>query len=78
LRPPSRPHKTFPDTRQHGASHPLRVNALSRDRHGRSALWFARTRRGGGAILHHRHIRTVLIREWSPKMAGIAATIWAS
>jgi hypothetical protein len=48
------------------------------DRHNRSAQWFARTRRGGGAILHHRHIRPVLIREWSPKMDGIAATIWAS
>jgi hypothetical protein len=33
---------------------------------------------GGGAILHHRHIRPVLIREWSPKMDGIAGTIWAS
>jgi hypothetical protein len=29
-------------------------------------------------ILHHRHIRPVLIREWSPKMDGIAGTIWAS
>jgi hypothetical protein len=32
----------------------------------------------GGAILHHRHIRAALIREWSPKMDGIAASIWAS
>jgi hypothetical protein len=76
--PPSRPHKTFPDTRQHGANHPPKVSAHSRDRHSRSALWFARTRRGGGAILHHRHIRPVLVRDWSPKMDGIAATIWAS
>src|SRR6478609_5586500 len=52
--------------------------AKTRDRHNRSAQWFARTRRGGGAILHHRHIRPVLIREWSPKMDGIAGTIWAS
>jgi len=43
-----------------------------------AAQWFARTRRGGGAILHHRHTRPVLIREWSPKMDGIAGTIWAS
>jgi hypothetical protein len=28
--------------------------------------------------LHHRHTRPVLIREWSPKMDGIAGTIWAS
>jgi hypothetical protein len=43
-----------------------------------SALWFDHTRRSGGAILHHRHIRSVVIREWSPKMDGIAGSIWAS
>ena len=77
-RPPSRPDRTFPDSLHHGAIHPSKVSANSRDRHNRSAQWFARTRRGGGAILHHRHIRPVLIREWSPKMDGIAGTIWAS
>jgi hypothetical protein len=77
-RPPSRPDRTFPDSLHHGAIHPPKVSANSRDRHRRSAQWFARTRRGGGAILHHRHIRPVLIREWSPKMDGIAGTIWAS
>jgi hypothetical protein len=77
-RPPSRPDRTFPDSLHHGASQPPKVSANSRDRHNRSAQWFARTRRGGGAILHHRHIRPVLIREWSPKMDGIAGTIWAS
>jgi hypothetical protein len=29
-------------------------------------------------LLHHGHIRPVVIRDWSPKMDGIAATIWAS
>jgi hypothetical protein len=77
-RPPSLPDTTFPDTRHHGAIHPPKVGAQSRDRHSRSAFWFAHTRRGGGAILHHRHIRSVLIRDWSPKMDGIAGTIWAS
>jgi hypothetical protein len=28
--------------------------------------------------LHHGHIRSVLIRDWSRPMDGIAATIWAS
>ena len=28
-------------------------------------------------ILHHGHIRPVLIRDWSRSMDGIAATIWA-
>jgi hypothetical protein len=77
-RPPSRPDRTFPDTRQHGAIHHSKITENSRDRHSRSAEWFARTRRGSGASLHHRHIRPVLIREWSPKMDGIAGTIWVS
>ena len=33
---------------------------------------------GGNVIVHHRHIQPVLIRDWSPKMDGITATIWAS
>ena len=41
-------------------------------------LWFQLHRRGGRVILHHGHIRPVLIRDWSPEMDGIAATIWAS
>lgn len=32
----------------------------------------------GNVILHHRHIRDVLIRNWSPPMDAITATIWAS
>jgi hypothetical protein len=34
--------------------------------------------RGGRVILHHGHIRPVLIRDWSSKMDGITSTIWAS
>ena len=78
-RPPSHSDTTFPDTRRHGAIHRPRISAHSHERQFRSAYSFAGTRRGGGNILHHRHLRSVLIREWwSPKMDGIAATIWAS
>jgi hypothetical protein len=77
-RPPSRPEQTFPDTRQHGAIRPTRASTRSRDRNDRSAAWFGLNRRGGSVILHHRHIRRVLIREWSPTMDGITATIFAS
>jgi hypothetical protein len=77
-RAPSRPDTTFPDTRRHGALHPPKIPAHSRERQFRSAYRFAGNRRGGAAILHHRHIRSILNREWSPKMDGIAATIWAS
>ena len=50
----------------------------SLQRHERSTLWFRLYRRGGRVILHHGHIRPVLIRDWSRSMDGIAATIWAS
>jgi hypothetical protein len=43
-----------------------------------SATWFGIHRRGGSTILHHRHIRAVLIRDWSQPMDGIGAAIWAS
>ncbi len=77
-RPPSRPDRTFPDTRDHGATRRPKTGPQSRDRHDRSALWFSRKRRSGSILLHHRHIRPVLVREWSREMDGIAATIWAS
>jgi hypothetical protein len=75
--PPSRPARTFPETREFGAIRPA-ANTASRDRHDRSAIWFTLHPRGGNVILHHRHIRPVLIRDWSPKMDGITAQIWAS
>lgn len=43
-----------------------------------SAAWFGINRRAGNVILHHRHIRPVLIRDWSPRLDGINAAIWAS
>jgi hypothetical protein len=38
--------------------------------------WFELYRRGGRVILHHGHIRPVLIRDWSTQIDGIAATFW--
>jgi len=78
--PRSRPHTTFPQTRRYGHG-PARAATTSRQslqRHERSTLWFRLYRRGGRVILHHGHIRPVLIRDWSRKMDGIDATIWAS
>ena len=76
--PPSRPHTLFPQTREHGATRPPKTSPLSLERQQRSALWFSVNRCGGNVILHHRHLRPVLIRDWSRPMDGIAATIWAS
>jgi hypothetical protein len=76
--PPSQPATTYPQTRDHGALRPDSVTQQSLQRQERSAVFFARNRRGGNVILHHRHIRAVLVRDWSPQMDGITATIWAS
>jgi hypothetical protein len=75
---PSRPKTSFPDSRDYGSGRPARTSAHSLDRTRRGALWFAVNRRGGNVILHHRHIRPVLVRDWSRPMDGITATIWAS
>jgi hypothetical protein len=77
-RPPSRPKATFPHSSEHGAISPTAINRSSLQRHHKSALWFSRNRRGGGIILHHRHVWPVLVRDWSTPMDGIQATIWAS
>ncbi|MGH3179498.1 MAG: hypothetical protein ACRDPF_37185 [Streptosporangiaceae bacterium] len=79
-RPPSLPHAILPQTRGYRSS-PARPATTSRQtlqRHLRSTAWFQLYRRGGRVILHHGHIRPVLIRAWSPQMDGITATIWAS
>jgi hypothetical protein len=41
-------------------------------------VWFQLHRRGARVVLHHGHIRSVLIRDWSAKTDGIVGTIWAS
>jgi len=69
---------TYPQTRDYGAPEPATISQQSRRRQERSALFFRVNRRGGNVILRHRHIQPVLIRDWSPRMDGITATIWAS
>jgi hypothetical protein len=77
-RPPSRPPTTYPDTRGYRAARPAAPDSRGLDRQHRSSQWFAVNRRGGSIVLHHRHIRPVLSRDWSRPMDGITATIWAS
>lgn len=76
--PPSRPEKTFPQTRNYGATRVAGPNTAGEERTLRGAAWFGTNRRGGSTILHHRHIGAVLKREWAPEMDGIAATIAAA
>ena len=80
-RPPRRPHTTFPQTRGYGyGPRPPGPRPAGRASSGTNAapLWFQLYRRGGRVILHHGHIRPVLVHDWSPEMDGITATIWAS
>ena len=77
-RPPSKPHKLFP-------AHPrIRLNPASHDQlteqrpAGPQCVLVQHQPARRQVLLHHRHIRPVLIRDWSRPMDGIAATIWAS
>jgi hypothetical protein len=65
-------------TQEYGSTRPSKTRTQSRERQDRSAFWFGVNRRGGSGILHHRHVRPVLVREWSPRMDGIQPTIFAS
>jgi hypothetical protein len=76
--PPSRPDKTFPQTRDHGAMRHAQPSSQTQLRTLRSASWFALNRRGANAILFHRHLKHVTHRDWAPEMDGITATITAS
>ena len=72
VQPPAR--TTIPGPRLPGFG----TGKANRERHERSRYWYSRNHDGGRVILHHRHIRPVLIRPWSAAMDGIEATIWAS
>ena len=43
-----------------------------------SPTWRRRKRQPGNVILHHRHIRPVLIRDWSRPMQELRGAIWQS
>lgn len=77
-RPPIPPSRTYLDTRARCSNHVFTPGKANQARHERSALWFSRRPDGGNVILHHRHIRPVLIRPWSPAMENIQGAIWAS
>lgn len=77
-RPPITPPRTYLDTRARCSNHVFTPGKANQARHERSSFWFARRPDGGNVILHHRHVRPVLIRPWSPAMANIEGAIWAS
>ncbi|MEU8258656.1 TniQ family protein [Micromonospora inaquosa] len=76
--PPSLPRSTYRAARTFGGRTGPKVTDRARDSNGRSATWFARTRRGGRAMLYHRHLTAVLVRDWSIPMTTFSATVHAT
>jgi hypothetical protein len=76
--PPSLPRSTYRTVRSVGGRTTPNTSDRAQDSHNRSATWFARTRRGGGPMLHHRHLTAVLARDWSTPMTMFSGTIDAS
>ncbi|MGI5292004.1 hypothetical protein ACQEVF_53070 [Nonomuraea polychroma] len=79
-RPPSPPPTTFAAAPGHRRPSHLdtTVTRANRERHDKAALWFSRKRRPGQAILHHRTVHPVVIREWSIQMERFDGAIWQS
>ena len=77
-RPPTPPARTYLDTSARRSNRVFTPGKANQARHERSSYWFARRPDGGNVILHHRHVRPVLIRPWSRPMESIGGAIWAS
>ncbi|MEV6844466.1 hypothetical protein [Actinoplanes sp. NPDC051411] len=77
-RPPIPARTTYREQRGFGGQNMPSPHQHSIDRHGRSARWFDRNRLGGRGILYHRHVSSVLAREWSRRMDVFTDTVAAS
>jgi hypothetical protein len=76
--PPSLPRSNYRVARSFGGRTTPKTSDRARDSNTRSATWFARTRSGSRAMLYHRHITSVLVRDWSIPMTMFAGTVSAS
>ncbi|MEV6256825.1 hypothetical protein ACIHAX_32200 [Nocardia sp. NPDC051929] len=80
-RQPATPPTTFDKAPGHRKPSQLRHrNPFSDERTWRSATWFGlKNRRGAGdVVLHHRTLRPVIVRKWSPDMQEYRGAIWNS
>jgi hypothetical protein len=74
--PPSLPNHTFNSLKTFCGPVGFRKSANNADsKRGTSALWFSRHRRGGDAMLHHRTLNPVVIRDWSTKMETFTSAL---
>uniref|UniRef100_UPI003F497F35 hypothetical protein n=1 Tax=Amycolatopsis sp. CA-096443 TaxID=3239919 RepID=UPI003F497F35 len=75
-RPPSLPNNTFRSLKTFGGPAGFRKPDKNADAKRRtSALWFTRHHRGGDAMLHHRSLNPVVLRDWSVKMEMFTSAI---
>lgn len=77
---PSRPRTTFAAVKGHRRPGHLDkvITKAGRNRHDNAVLWFARKRKSGNVILHHRTVQPVVIREWSIPMEQYEGAIYQS
>lgn len=66
-RPPSPPNTDYRSLRTFGGPTFRKPSQDSDTKRRESALWFSRHRRGGDAILRHRTLNPVVVRDWSHK-----------
>ena len=65
-RPPSLPLHNYRSQRTFGGPHHPKPDQRNEKSCVISAAWFAQHRRGGHAMLHHRSLTPVIVRDWSP------------
>jgi hypothetical protein len=65
-RPPSLPLHDYRSQRTFGGPRHPKPDQRNETARVISAAWFAQHRRGGHAMLHHRSLTSVILRDWSP------------
>jgi hypothetical protein len=73
--PPSLPNTDYRSLKTFGGSTYLKPARDSEEKRGTAAYWYAKHRRGGDGMLHHRTLNPVIIRDWSAKMQLFAGAI---
>ncbi|GAA1309433.1 hypothetical protein [Saccharothrix xinjiangensis] len=73
---PSTPNTDYRSLRTFGGSSFVKPAKDNDNKRRLAAYWFARKhRRGGDALLHHRSLGLVIIRDWSPRMELFTAAL---
>lgn len=73
--PPSLPHADFRSLRTFGGATFRKPTKDSDAKRRISALWFSRHHRGGDAMLHHRLLTPVVLRDWATKLEMFSSAL---